>query len=135
MEDRTQPGGRVHVEDAVSATLEPRAKHSLAEDIEALYSDSKTYVQAELAFQKTRSEYAGKKVGNGIVFAVAAVAFIHLALIGFTIGLIIALIPLVGPWLATAIVSGLFIVIGIILALQARKKFANISSKFRKADQ
>ena len=63
---------------------------SLFDDAYALYEDGKTYLEAEVAFQKSRASYASRETGSGIVFALGALAFLHLALIGLVVGLIIA---------------------------------------------
>ena len=112
----------------------PLSQHSLIEDLEALYEDGKTYAQAELQFQKTRARYAGHQLRTGFGFALAALAFLHLALLGLTVGLVIALAPLVGPWGATAIVTVTFLVIGGVLGLGARKRFSGLSGHFGSDD-
>ena len=79
---------------------------SLIEDVEALIEDGETYLQAELAFQKTRASYVaqGAKAIAGLGALAAGLAV--LALFGLTVGLILALTPLITAWGATAVVVG-----------------------------
>ena len=104
---------------------------SLFDDAYALYEDGKTYVEAEVAFQKSRAGYASRETGSGVVFALGALAFLHLALIGLVVGLIIALAPIIGPFVATAAVVGGLLVLMIIVGLLARSRFKRVSRAFK----
>lgn len=103
---------------------------SLTEDIRALFEDGKTYLEAELQFQKSRAAFVADRSRSGAIFAVAALLLVHLALVALAIGLIFALSPAVGPWLATAIVVGVLLAGGIVLGLTAKRRFAGLSSAF-----
>ena len=104
---------------------------SLFDDAYALYEDGRTYVEAEVAFQKSRASYASRETGSGIVFALGALAFLHLALIGLVVGLIIALAPIIGPFVATAAVVGTLLVLMIIVGLVARARFKRVTRAFK----
>ena len=104
--------------------------HSLTDDITALFADGKTYVQAELAFQKSRTSYVANRVKGAVVLALGAFGVLHLALIAVTVGLVLALIPLVGPWFATAIVTIVLIVIGLVLVRRLKRRIDEIRSAF-----
>ncbi|MEL7689590.1 phage holin family protein [Citromicrobium bathyomarinum] len=104
---------------------------SLFDDAYALYEDGKTYLEAEVAFQKSRAGYASRETGSGVVFAMAALAFLHLALIGLVVGLIIALAPIIGPFVATAAVVGTLLVLMVIVGLVARARFKRVSRAFK----
>lgn len=107
---------------------------SLADDVAALLEDGKTYVEAELAFQKTRAGYAGAKTRQGVVHALAALAFLHLALIGLVVGLVIALGPILTPLGAVAAVVGSLMVGVLIFALKARQGFRALGEAFKGTD-
>ncbi len=111
-----------------SGDAEPR---SLTDDISALFDDGKTYVEAELAFQKTRLGYAANNGKSGIGLILAALGFLHLALIGLVVGGIISLIPYVGPLPATMIVVGTLLVGTAIFLLLAKRRFGNVSDAFK----
>lgn len=121
--------------DAQQYNADNRAGGSLADDISALIDDGKTYVEAEIAYQKTRLSFVANRSKSGIVFVLAALGLLHLALIGLTVGAIISLIPAVGPLGATLLVVGVLLIAIAILLVLARGKFASLSAAFKdKAD-
>lgn len=103
---------------------------SLLDDAEALFEDGKTYLQAELAYQKSRAGFAGNRLKWAAAYGAMAFGLLHLALIAFTVGLVIALALIVGPWLATAIVCIALLLGGVILLLKLRSKIDDIRSIF-----
>lgn len=107
---------------------ETPAAGSLADDVGALLEDGRTYLEAELAFQKSRLGFVGNKSKQGVVYGVAALALVHLALIGLVVGLVLALAPIVTPLGATAMVAGLLLIGAFILAKIAMKRFASASA-------
>lgn len=108
---------------------------SLSDDVAALIDDGKTYVAAEVAFQKTRLAYAADRGKSGIAMGLAAMAVLHLALIGLVVGLIIALSPLITPWGATALVAGILLIVGAILGLKAKTRFESLADAFKEAKE
>lgn len=107
---------------------------SLADDISALIDDGKTYIEAEIAFQKTRLSFAANRSKSGIGFILGAVAFLHLALIGLVVGAIISLIPIAGPVGATLLVVGTLLIATAVSLWFAKGKFASLSDAFRTDD-
>ena len=107
---------------------------SLADDVSALIADGKTYLEAELAFQKTRAGYAGEKTKQGLVFGLAALAFLHLALIALVVGLVIALGPVLTPFGAVAAVTGVLLLGVALFAWWAAKRFRAIGNAFKSDD-
>lgn len=107
-----------------------RREGSLTDDLVALFEDGKTYAQAEMAFQKSRAGYTANQLKGAAVFGLGAFGVLHLALIALTVGLVIALTPLVGPWLATAIVTVALIVLGLIMLKMLKGKIDAIRSAF-----
>lgn len=87
---------------------------SLFEDVGALISDGKTYLDAELQYQKTRARYAGKHSGRAAIFALAGVLCLFFALIGLTVGGVLLLIPRIGAIAATALVVCVWLILGAI---------------------
>ncbi|WP_374405615.1 phage holin family protein [Pelagerythrobacter sp.] len=98
---------------------EPRSGFSLTDDLVALIDDGKTYVEAEAAFQKSRALFVANKGKKAVIHGLVAFAMIHTALIGLVVGAVIALSPILTIWGATALVSGLLIVVGVVLARKA----------------
>jgi hypothetical protein len=87
-------------------------------DIRQLATDAKTLAEAELAFQVSRAKVAGEAARNVAIFGVVAFVFGFFALGALTVGLLLALTPLVTAWGATAIVVGL-LALGAILCVSA----------------
>ena len=103
---------------------------SLADDVRALIDDGKTYLEAELQFQKSRAALVVGRGKSGAILGVAAAAIAHLALIALVVGLLFALAPVIGPWGATGIVVGVLLIVAAVLAVMARRRFARLSAVF-----
>jgi len=99
-------------------------------DVDALIADGKTYFEAELTYQKSRAGFAANRLKWTVLYGMAAFGFLHLAGIALTVGAVIALTPLVGPWLATLLVVALLAGAAFLLALRLRKKFNDIREVF-----
>ncbi len=82
----------------------------LRDDITALVEDARLYAEAEIAFQKTRAELAGKMAGRSLVLLLLALVLANIALIALAVGAVIALAPYVTIWGAIAIVVGVLLV-------------------------
>lgn len=104
---------------------------SLTDDIVALLDDGKVYAEAELQYQKTRAAFALGKGKAGALYGVLAFALLHMALVALVVGTVIALIPLIGAWAATALVTGVLVVAGGFLAMRAKKRFDRLSATYR----
>lgn len=98
---------------------------SLLDDIEALIDDARTYLDAELSYQKTRASFVTDRVKQTIVFAVVAAVLGLLAAIGLVVGLIIALTPLITGWGATAVVVGVLLFIAGLLLRRAGRSWSS----------
>lgn len=103
---------------------------SLLGDLEAAWQDGKTYVAAELAFQKTRARFATAKLKSVVIYGVAAAFLAVLALIGLTVGAILSLATLVGPLAATLIVVAVLLLVAFALARRAGGSWAALSNAF-----
>lgn len=133
MLDNDLPQGREDHDPEADSDLEEHTDHerSLADDVSALIDDGKTYIEAEVAFQKTRLSFVADRSKSGVVFILAALAFLHLALIGLVVGSIISLIPLVGPFPATLIIVGVLLIGMAIFLLMAKGKFSSLANAFK----
>lgn len=100
-----------------SDELEPELR-SLRDDVEALIDDGKTYLEAEVVYQKTRAAFVADRAKGALIFGAVAALLGFLALIGLTVGLIIALIPLLTAWGASALVV-MLLLLGALLAMRA----------------
>jgi len=106
---------------------------SLSDDIVALIDDGKTYVEAEIAFQKSRLAFAADRGKSGILFGICAFAVLHLALVALVVGAIFTLTPLITALGATTLVTGLLLVTGLVLAVKAKSRFAQLIEAYEKA--
>ena len=105
---------------------EDEPTRSLREDVEALIEDGKTYLEAELVFQKTRAAFVADRAKGALIFGAAAALFGFLALIGLTVGLIIALTPLLTAWGASALVVGLLLIAAFLSVSAAGKRWSRL---------
>ena len=115
-------------------TEEAAASRSLLDDVEALYRDARTYLDAELSYQKTRASFVADRVKTTIVFGVVAGFLAILATIGLTVGLIIALTPLVTAWGATAIVVGVLLLLAYLMVRKASSAWSNMTAVMAEDD-
>jgi len=95
------------------------ATRSLADDLEALIEDARIYIDAELSYQKTRAGFVADRLKKTVAFGAVAAFLAVLALIGLTVGLIIALTPLITAWGATAVVVLAILLVAYILVRKA----------------
>lgn len=116
------------VDAAPSAGLAAPPDDSLVEDVRNLVDDGRTYLEAELQYQKSRAALVLDRGRSGAIHGAIAAALIHLALVALVVGLVIALSPLITPWGATGAVVAALAIAAAIFARKARRKFAGISA-------
>lgn len=113
--------GAMALRDAPEPTGAADEARSLTEDLEALIEDGRTYLEAELVYQKTRAAFVAEHAKRALVFGAGAALLGFLALIGLTVGLIIALTPLLSAWGASALVVALLL-LGAWVAVRAASR-------------
>ena len=119
-----------HPDDYEAQADAASSDHSLLADLDALLADGKTYLQSEVAYQKSRAGFTANRLKWSAIYGAAAFGLLHLALIALTVGVVIALSPITGPWIATGIVVVLLIVGAVLLLLRLRSKVDDIRSVF-----
>jgi hypothetical protein len=92
---------------------------SLLEDLETLIDDGKTYLEAEANYQKSRALYIADSLPGVAPNGAVAAALAFIALIGLTVGLILALAPYLTLWGSSALVVGLEFVLALYFARKA----------------
>lgn len=138
MRDEDLPNSRQDVEDdEIAAALRgddddvaPESPR-LMDEVAALIDDGKTYVEAELAYQKSRMSYAADRGKSAALLAFFALSFVHLALVGIVVGFIIALSPKLTALGATGVVVGVLLVGAAITVSKLRNHTREISEAFR----
>ncbi len=81
------------------------ADRSLVDDVRQLALDGKVLVEAELAYQKSRAVVAGVGVKGVVGYVALGAALVFFSLVSLTVGLLIALTPLLTALGATAAVT------------------------------
>ena len=97
---------------------------SLLDHVQALIDDGKTYLEAELGFQKTRAAFVADRAKSTIVFGALAALLGFLALVGLTVGSIIALTPLLTAWGASALVVAILLGAAALAGRAASRKWS-----------
>ncbi|MBO0750312.1 MAG: phage holin family protein [Porphyrobacter sp.] len=109
---------------------ESAENRSLIDDVEVLIDDGKTYLEAELNYQKTRALFAGDRAKGVALYGLVGLIFAWMALIGLTVGLIFALTPPLGAWGATAVVVVVWLVIAGVALRAAAGRWRELVSSF-----
>lgn len=81
------------------------AERSLVSDVRQLVEDGRTLVEAELAYHKSRAMVAGQAAKGVAGWMSLALALVFFALMALVLGLILALVPRLGPLGATGAVT------------------------------
>jgi hypothetical protein len=102
---------------------EPR---SLIDAVQALIDDGKTYLEAELGFQKTRAAFVADRAKSAVVLGALAALLGFLALVGLTVGAIIALSPMLTAWGASAVVVAVLLAAAALAARGAMRKWGSL---------
>jgi hypothetical protein len=102
-----------------NAAASDPADRSLADDLRRLSEDARALARAELAYQKSRAAFAGQEAKRIALLGLLAGVLTFFALMALTLGLVLALTPLLTAWGATAAVVGGLLVIAALCALVA----------------
>lgn len=99
---------------------------SLLEDLETLIDDGKTYLEAEANYQKSRALFIADSLSAVALSGAVAAALAFIALVGLTVGLILALAPYLTVWGSSALVVGLEFVLALHFARKAARRWEAI---------
>ena len=113
--------------DAIDEAAENR---SLIDDVEVLIEDGRTYLEAELNYQKTRGLFVADRAGQVAAFGVAGLVFALMALVALTVGLVIALTPPLGVWGATGVVVIVWLLVAVIAFTVAAGRWRQLRQSF-----
>lgn len=94
-------------------------ERSLAEDLKELWVDGRTLLHAEFAYNKARGLFAADAFKSIALFGAMAALLCVLALMGLTVGLIIALTPYLTALGATAVVVLALLLVAFLLVRSA----------------
>ena len=116
-------------------TPRPDFNESLFEEAAALIDNTRTYAEAELAFQKTRAKLAGRSITVALIAALLAIILIHIAFLALAVGLVIALEPIATIWGAIGLVVGGLVLVVVILVWIAVRRGKKLSSLFGQLEE
>ena len=94
---------------------------SLVDRVKDLADDTRTAIEAELAWQGARARYAARTASGIAVWGGLALACVTIALLAVAFGAILTLAPRIGPGSATVVVSGVLLIAALVAALLARR--------------
>ena len=117
-----------------AATGESGERRSLVDDIEDLLVDARTWLDAEFAYQKTRAGFVAASLKQAIALVVVAGLLALLALIGLTVGLILALAPVLTPLGATAVVVIVLLLVSLLLLRSAASRWRDAAGAIREEE-
>lgn len=89
-----EPGNRELADIDVAAAEE--SDQSLIDDVRNLADDTRTAVEAEIAYQSARAKLAGLELRSIVLWGVLAALFGFVALLTMAIGVVLALMPVFG---------------------------------------
>lgn len=101
---------------------------SLVDQLKDLADDTRTAVEAEVAWQGVRAGFVAGRLSSIALWAAIALACVIVALLALAFGAILALTPLIGAFLATLSVSGALLLIALIAGLGARKRMRRLKA-------
>lgn len=115
----------------------PEADSDVADERESVFAvlrraseEARGYARAEARRQKLRASYYVALAVRVLVFAFLGVILLAGALVALLVGLIFALAPVVGTWLAILLVIGGTLLAVLLLALAARAKARQLQGAF-----
>lgn len=107
------------------------APASLTDELAALIDDGRTYVEAEIAYQRSRAIFTASEAKRGTFTLLATFAFLHAALIALVVGALFALSPVLNPLGAMLAVTLALVGAALVTGLITRRRFGRISQLFR----
>lgn len=113
---------------------DPRDR-SLADDLRQLVDDGRTLAEAEYAYQKSRAAFAGQGIKGVVMFGALAAALVFFALMALTVGLVLALTPLLTAWGAAGASFAGLLLAALICAVVARTRVRRLTRALAEAEK
>lgn len=107
-------------DDDYDPVAEAARERPLGDDLRALLESGLALAKAEVDLQQARAGYAASKIRAIAIFGVAAFVLVCFALVALTVGLVIALTPILGALGATFAVFGGLVLLALICGLAAK---------------
>jgi hypothetical protein len=109
-------------EPTFAAGEEARSRH-LEDDLRALVDGGLALARTEVALQKARASFAAGKLKWIAVLGVLAALLVFFSLVALTVGLVVALTPVLGALGATFAVFGGLVLVAAVCALLASRQW------------
>ena len=109
-------------------------RETLTQELRGLIDDLQDAVNTEILFQRNRLAYSIRQTKQISLFLAGTAIFSSVALIAFIIGLLFALIPIVGEWGAVAIITLACVILAGICFLVAAIKTRRLKKLYRSND-
>lgn len=107
----------------------PEAREPLSDLLRRLASDGKAYAQAESARIKVRGRFYAVNARDVAICAALALFLLHALVVALLVGLVIALVPMVGIWAAIAIMAAGTLAVMAVVALVAANRINRLKGK------
>ncbi len=104
---------------------------SLRDELAGLIADARVMATSEIAFQKARAGLAGAYLGKIAGFGALALVLAWFALLALTVGLLLALAPVLGAWGAMGAVVGGLLLATVLTALTAYAGWRRLNALFK----
>lgn len=101
---------------------------SLVDQVKDLVGDTRTAVEAEIAWQSARAGFVGGQVGSVAIWAGLALVCAFIAILSLAFGAILALTPLIGAVFATLAVVAVLLIVALSAALVARSRVVRLKA-------
>jgi len=123
--------GKDRIEGADKADGPAEDNRSLFSDMATLLADGRTFAEAEIAYQKARLGYAGKRGLRIAICGALALVCVIFALFALIIGVILGLAPYLTVWGSSAAVVIALLLTALVCLVIARHNARRISAAFR----
>lgn len=110
-------------------------RRSLVDDIADLLVDTRNWLDAEFAYQKTRAGFVAATLKQAAILIAVAGILGLLALIGLVVGLIITLMPLLTPLGATLAVVAVLLLVSALLLRSAASRWRDAAGAISEEDE
>ena len=101
---------------------------SLFDQVKDLADDTRTAIEAEIAWQSARAGFVGGQVGSVAIWAGLALVCAFIAILSLAFGAILALTPLIGAVFATLAVVAVLLIVALSAALVARSRVVRLKA-------
>ena len=102
--------------------------NSLVDQIKDLVADTRTALEAEVAWQGVRASFIAGRLPSIVFWAAIALACLIVALFALGFGAILVLTPQIGALWATLTVTGVLLVVALIAWLVARRRVRRLKA-------